>query len=283
MTSTTWCGASANSARTTAPASSRRSTASPPSATARATSSASPAASGRAVFGTIDIIRDVVESGAKHPAARPAGRGQDDHAARGGPGARRRARQAGDHRRHLQRDRRRRRHPPSRPSAARGACRCRTPAEQHAVMIEAVENHMPEVIVIDEIGTEAGGAGGPHHRRARRAARRHGPRQHAGKPADEPDAFRPRRRHPGGHALRRGGPQARHAEDGAGAQGPAHLRRRHRDQDRDKLAVHHDVASTVDRWLRGQTPRPEIRYSHAVASEIEATTSAGVGRSGLRT
>jgi stage III sporulation protein SpoIIIAA len=28
------------------------------------------------------------------------------------------------------------------------------PAEQHRVMIEAVENHMPEVIVIDEIGTE---------------------------------------------------------------------------------------------------------------------------------
>ncbi|MDO8473465.1 MAG: R3H domain-containing nucleic acid-binding protein [Dehalococcoidia bacterium] len=30
----------------------------------------------------------------------------------------------------------------------------RTPAMQHAVMIEAVENHMPQVIVIDEIGTE---------------------------------------------------------------------------------------------------------------------------------
>ncbi|MGE0540603.1 MAG: R3H domain-containing nucleic acid-binding protein [Dehalococcoidia bacterium] len=29
-----------------------------------------------------------------------------------------------------------------------------TPALQHATMIEAVENHMPEVIVIDEIGTE---------------------------------------------------------------------------------------------------------------------------------
>ncbi len=29
-----------------------------------------------------------------------------------------------------------------------------TPAEQHAVMIEAVENHMPETIVIDEMGTE---------------------------------------------------------------------------------------------------------------------------------
>ena len=30
----------------------------------------------------------------------------------------------------------------------------RTPTDQHSVMIEAVENHMPEVIVIDEIGTE---------------------------------------------------------------------------------------------------------------------------------
>ena len=29
-----------------------------------------------------------------------------------------------------------------------------TPTKQHAVMIEAVENHMPQVIVIDEIGTE---------------------------------------------------------------------------------------------------------------------------------
>lgn len=29
-----------------------------------------------------------------------------------------------------------------------------SPTQQHAVMIEAVENHMPEVIVIDEIGTE---------------------------------------------------------------------------------------------------------------------------------
>ena len=30
----------------------------------------------------------------------------------------------------------------------------RTPSHQHEVMIEAVENHMPQVIVIDEIGTE---------------------------------------------------------------------------------------------------------------------------------
>ncbi|CAD7701632.1 unnamed protein product [Ostreobium quekettii] len=30
----------------------------------------------------------------------------------------------------------------------------RHPSKQHAVMIEAIENHMPEVIVIDEVGTE---------------------------------------------------------------------------------------------------------------------------------
>jgi stage III sporulation protein SpoIIIAA len=29
------------------------------------------------------------------------------------------------------------------------------PAQQHQIMIEAVENHMPEVIIVDEIGTEA--------------------------------------------------------------------------------------------------------------------------------
>lgn len=43
------------------------------------------------------------------------------------------------------------------PHPAIGAARrmqVATPSAQHAVMIEAVENHMPEVIVIDEIGTE---------------------------------------------------------------------------------------------------------------------------------
>ncbi|MFC1944390.1 R3H domain-containing nucleic acid-binding protein [Chloroflexota bacterium] len=43
------------------------------------------------------------------------------------------------------------------PHPAIGAARrmqVKTPSMQHAVMIEAVENHMPEVIIIDEIGTE---------------------------------------------------------------------------------------------------------------------------------
>lgn len=44
------------------------------------------------------------------------------------------------------------------PHAAIGGARrmqVSEPSMQHSVMIEAVENHMPEVIIVDEIGTEA--------------------------------------------------------------------------------------------------------------------------------
>lgn len=44
------------------------------------------------------------------------------------------------------------------PHAAIGSARrmqVPKPTMQHKVMIEAVENHMPEVIIVDEIGTEA--------------------------------------------------------------------------------------------------------------------------------
>ena len=63
-----------------------------------------------------------------------------------------------------------------------------TPTAQHAVMIEAVENHMPEVIVIDEIGTEleAGAARTIAERGVQLVG--DGARQHARKPDDEPDA-----------------------------------------------------------------------------------------------
>ena len=53
-------------------------------------------------------------------------------------------------------------------SAPPAGLQVRIAAEQHSVMIEAVENHMPEVIVIDEIGTEAEAQALAHHRRARR-------------------------------------------------------------------------------------------------------------------
>lgn len=109
---------------------------------------------GRAVFGTLDILRDVIESGksllllgrpgvGKTTLLREAARViADDLGKRviivdtsneiGGDGDIP----------HPGIGRSRRMQVPS-------------PDRQHAVMIEAVENHMPEVIVIDEIGTEA--------------------------------------------------------------------------------------------------------------------------------
>src|SRR6516162_1678139 len=108
---------------------------------------------GRAVFGTVAIIRDIVESGSsilmmgrpgvgKTTLLREAARVLADDLAKrvmivdtsneiGGDG--------------------------DIPHPAVGRARrmqVPTPSMQHAVMIEAVENHMPEVIVIDEIGTE---------------------------------------------------------------------------------------------------------------------------------
>ena len=109
---------------------------------------------GRAVFGTIDMLRDLVESGrnllllgrpgvGKTTKLREIARVLADDLARrvvvvdtsneiGGDG--------------------------DVPHPGIGRARrmqVPDPDRQHAVMIEAVENHMPEVIIVDEIGTEA--------------------------------------------------------------------------------------------------------------------------------
>ena len=75
-------------ARTIAPASSARSTASPPSATARASVVGLTLRVGRAIFGTIDMLKDLIASGLNMLLLGPARRGQDDEAARGGARAR---------------------------------------------------------------------------------------------------------------------------------------------------------------------------------------------------
>src|SRR5438270_2895256 len=108
---------------------------------------------GRAVFGTIEIIRDIVESGrsilllgrpgvGKTTMLREVARVLADDLGKRVVVVDTSNEIAGDG---------------DIPHPGIGRARrlqVQSPSLQHAVMIEAVENHMPEVIVIDEIGTE---------------------------------------------------------------------------------------------------------------------------------
>ena len=115
---------------------------------------------GRAVYGTIEIINDFVETGKSILIMGRPGHRQDDDAARGGPRPRRRHGQAGRGRRHLERDRRRRRHPA--PGHRQGA----PDAGPHAV--DAARG--------DDRGGREPHAAGHRHRRDRDGARGGRPR-----------------------------------------------------------------------------------------------------------
>src|SRR5499426_3978896 len=213
---------------------------------------------GRAVYGTIDIIRDVVESGksvlllgrpgvGKTTKCREVARVLSEEFGKRVIVVDTSNEIAGDgdipH-----------------PGIGR-ARRMQVPAPelQHAVMIEAVENHMPEVVVIDEIGTEAEAhaARTIAERGVQLIATAHGQTLdnllmnptlsdllggiHAVTLSDE--------------EARRRGTQKTVLERKA----PPTFDTLVEIRSRDEFSVYHDTASVVDAFLRGRTVRPEMR------------------------
>jgi stage III sporulation protein SpoIIIAA len=147
-----------------------------------------------------------------------------------------------------------------------------SPDQQHAVMIEAVENHMPQVIVIDEIGTaaEAMAARTIAERGVQLIATAHG------------NTLENLLQNPtlsdlvGGiqvvtlsdEEARRRGTQKTVLERKA----PPTFSVLIEIQDKERLAVHHDVAEVVDRLLRDAPARPELR-TRTAAGEVEILPS----------
>ena len=152
------------------------------------------------------------------------------------------------------------------------------PSLQHEVMIEAVENHMPEVIIIDEIGREAEAVA------ARTIAERgvqligtaHG------------NSLENLLMNPtlsdlvGGiesvtlsdEEARRRGTQKSVLERKA----PPTFNVLIEIQDRQRMVIHHDVAAAVDALLRARALTPEVRYRDD-NGEIHLERVTGSGRS----
>src|SRR5579862_6462772 len=139
----------------------------------------------------------------------------------------------------------------------------RVAAEQHNVMIEAVENHMPEVIVIDEIGTEAeaGAARTIAERGVQLVGTAHGQTLEnlmlnptltdlmGGISAVTLSDEEARRRGTRKTVLERKAPPTFDVLIEI--------------QERDRLAIHQNVGEVVDALLRGYTPQPEVRQRTA--------------------
>ena len=136
----------------------------------------------------------------------------------------------------------------------------RTPSMQHEVMIEAVENHMPQVIVIDEIGTEleAPAARTIAERGVQLIGTAHGNNLDnlmlnptlsdliGGIQSVTLGDEEARRRRTQKSVLERKAPPTFDVIVEI--------------QDRERVAVHSDVAETVDALLRGDAVAPELRW-----------------------
>jgi len=132
-------------------------------------------------------------------------------------------------------------------------------SEQHSIMIEAVENHMPEVIVVDEIGTEqeAYAARTIAERGVALVATAHG------------NSLENLMNNPTLSDLIGGIQSVTLSDEEARRRGTQKsiLERKAPPcfdvlieiQDKDTFAIHGDVATTVDLLLRNQPVKPEVR------------------------
>jgi stage III sporulation protein SpoIIIAA len=135
-----------------------------------------------------------------------------------------------------------------------------TPALQHHVMIEAVENHMPEVIVIDEIGTELEAA-------AARTIAERGVQLIGTAHGNNLDNLM---LNPtlsdligGIQSVTLGDEEARRRRTQKSVlerKSPPTFDVIIEIQDRDRVTVHGDVAATIDALLRGDPVAPELRW-----------------------
>jgi stage III sporulation protein SpoIIIAA len=234
---------------------------------------------GRAVYGTIDIIQDVVETGKSILLLGRPGRGKTTklrEVARVLSEELKKRVVIVDTSNEIAGD-------GDIPHPAIGRARrmqVASPEEQHNVMIEAVENHMPEVIVIDEIGTEqeAFAARTIAERGVQLVGTAHG------------NSLENLMMNPTLSDLVGGIHPVTLSDDEAKRRGTQKtvLERKAPPtfdvvieiMEVDKLAIHHDVQHTVDRMLRGGQPRPEIRVRNA-SGEVEVVQRADVqpGRS----
>ena len=136
----------------------------------------------------------------------------------------------------------------------------RTPSLQHEVMIEAVENHMPQVIVIDEIGTEL-------EAQAARTIAERGVQLIGTAHGNNLDNLM---LNPtlsdligGIHSVTLGDEEARRRRTQKSVlerKAPPTFDVIIEIQDREKVTAHADVAETVDAMLRGDQVAPELRW-----------------------